>query len=40
VRLPALAPGRYVLELDCVAADVTWFAQVGGEPRRIAVEVW
>jgi 2-polyprenyl-3-methyl-5-hydroxy-6-metoxy-1,4-benzoquinol methylase len=39
LRLPALAPGRYVVELDCVAADVTWFAQVGAAPRRIVVEI-
>jgi len=29
VTLPALAAGRYRIEFDCVAAEVTWFAQVG-----------
>ena len=31
--------GRYLLELDCVASKVTWFAQVGSQPARLAVEV-
>jgi SAM-dependent methyltransferase len=39
----ALAPrreGRYILELDCVASRVTWFAQVGSPPARIELNVF
>lgn len=39
VTLPAIAPGRYRLELDCVAAHVTWFAPVGSRPASVVVEV-
>lgn len=39
ITLPALQPGRYILELDCVSERVAWFAQVGSEPRRITVVV-
>jgi 2-polyprenyl-3-methyl-5-hydroxy-6-metoxy-1,4-benzoquinol methylase len=39
VALPPQAPGRYLIELDCVAANVTWFAQVGSLPARIVVDV-
>ena len=31
VPLPPLQPGRYHLEIDCVAAGVTWFAQRGSK---------
>lgn len=34
-----LAAGRYVLEFDCVAEHVAWFAQTGSEPRRVTVDV-
>jgi len=37
--LPALAAGRYRLELDCVAARVTWFAQAGSRPATLSIEV-
>ena len=37
--LPPLAPGRYILEIDCVAARVTWFAQIGSAPARLPVNV-
>jgi SAM-dependent methyltransferase len=37
--LPPLDAGRYVIELDCVANKVAWFAQTGSTPARIAVEV-
>jgi hypothetical protein len=37
VVLPAIAPGRYRLELDCVAANVTWFAQAGS--KTVALEL-
>jgi SAM-dependent methyltransferase len=39
LSLPAPRPGRYVLELDCVASKVIWFAQVGSAPARLPVEV-
>jgi 2-polyprenyl-3-methyl-5-hydroxy-6-metoxy-1,4-benzoquinol methylase len=39
VTLPPIAPGRYRLELDCVAAHVTWFAQAGSRPAALTVEV-
>jgi SAM-dependent methyltransferase len=37
--VPALGAGRYRIELDCVASDVTWFAQAGSSPAMIVVEV-
>jgi hypothetical protein len=37
--LPPRAPGRYILEIDCVAARVTWFAQIGSAPARLPVNV-
>ncbi len=39
VTLPPIAAGRYRLELDCVASQVTWFAQVGSRPATVIVEV-
>ena len=39
VTLPAIAPGTYRLELDCVASHVTWFAQVGSRPATLIIEV-
>lgn len=39
VTMPPLPAGNYLLELDCVASKVTWFAQVGSQPARVAVEV-
>ena len=36
---PPLDAGRYILELDCVAEKVAWFAQTGSTPTRIAIEV-
>lgn len=39
VTLPPIAPGRYRIELDCVASHVTWFAQVGSRPATVIVEV-
>ena len=35
--LPSLPPGSARLELDCVAADVTWFAQAGS--RTVVLEL-
>jgi 2-polyprenyl-3-methyl-5-hydroxy-6-metoxy-1,4-benzoquinol methylase len=39
VTLPALPTGRYLVEFDCVAAGVTWFAQQGSRPVRLALDV-
>ena len=39
MTLPAQAAGRYVLEIDCVAAGVAWFAQLGSEPARLPLNV-
>jgi SAM-dependent methyltransferase len=39
VTLPALTAGTYRLELDCVAANVTWFAQTGSHPSTLTIEV-
>jgi hypothetical protein len=39
IELPPLEPGRYILELDCVANNVAWFAQVGSAPARITLQV-
>ncbi|HUR83184.1 MAG TPA: methyltransferase domain-containing protein [Thermoanaerobaculia bacterium] len=38
-ELPPLQPGRWVVELDCVAERVAWFAQVGSTPARLEREV-
>ena len=37
--LPPLAPGRYVVELDCVAEKVAWFAQVGSHATRLDLHI-
>jgi ubiquinone/menaquinone biosynthesis C-methylase UbiE len=39
VTLPPLPRGRYVIEIDCVADRVGWFAQLGSHPARVDVEV-
>lgn len=39
LTLPPQAAGRYIVEFDCVAADVIWFAQCGSHPARLRVEV-
>jgi hypothetical protein len=39
MTLPRLAPGRYIVEVDCVSSRVAWFAQLGAQPVRIPVEV-
>ncbi len=36
---PPLDAGRYILELDCVAEKVAWFAQTGSTPTRITIDV-
>jgi hypothetical protein len=38
MTLPALNPGRYRVELDCVAEHVTWFAQAGSRPRTLEID--
>jgi hypothetical protein len=37
LTLPSLKPGRYRLELDCVADHVTWFAQAGSKTVTLDV---
>jgi SAM-dependent methyltransferase len=39
ITLPPQVEGRYVVELDCVAAQVSWFAPLGSRPVRVAVSV-
>ncbi len=39
ISLPALPRGRYVLEIDCVADRVGWFAQLGSRPARLDADV-
>lgn len=39
MSLPPLDPGRYLFEIDCVAAGVAWFAQLGSQPARLALNV-
>ena len=38
-RVPAPAPGRYLLELDLVAANVIWFGINGSTTPRVELEV-
>jgi SAM-dependent methyltransferase len=39
LTVPPQPAGRYRIELDCVASDVTWFAQIGSTPATVLVEV-
>ncbi|MEA2328240.1 MAG: hypothetical protein QOE68_3199, partial [Thermoanaerobaculia bacterium] len=39
MALPPQPAGRYTLEIDCVAAGVAWFAQLGSRPAQLALEV-
>jgi hypothetical protein len=40
VTLPPFDAGRYRIEFDCVAAEVSWFAQVGAHgTTTVAVDV-
>jgi SAM-dependent methyltransferase len=39
MSLPPLTAGRYTIEIDCVAAGVAWFAQLGSRPAHLALEV-
>jgi SAM-dependent methyltransferase len=39
LTLPPRRAGRYVVELDCVAAHVSWFAPLGSRPVRLPIAV-
>jgi len=39
MSLPPQTAGRYMLEIDCVAAGVAWFAQLGSQPAQLPLEV-
>ncbi|HSY52380.1 MAG TPA: methyltransferase domain-containing protein [Thermoanaerobaculia bacterium] len=39
MTLPSQVAGRYLIEVDCVSSGVSWFAQLGSQPARLAVEV-
>jgi SAM-dependent methyltransferase len=39
MSLPPQGAGRYTLEIDCVAAGVAWFAQLGSRPAQLVLEV-
>ncbi|HEX7807872.1 MAG TPA: hypothetical protein VF608_04090, partial [Thermoanaerobaculia bacterium] len=38
-QLPPLAPGSYVLEFDCVAQNVAWFATSGSTTKRLPLDI-
>jgi SAM-dependent methyltransferase len=38
-ELPPLPAGRFILEFDCVADRVAWFAQTGSMPVRVGLTV-
>jgi SAM-dependent methyltransferase len=39
VAIAPQPPGRYKVELDCVAAGVAWFSQLGSQPLAVPIEV-
>jgi len=39
LTISGLRPGRYRVEIDCVAERVTWFAQAGSAPAVVSVEI-
>ena len=39
LTISGLPPGRYCVELDCVAEHVAWFAQAGSPPAVVSVEI-
>ena len=39
LTISGLRPGRYRVEVDCVAERVTWFAQAGSTPAVVSVEI-
>lgn len=40
ITIPPQPPGRYRVELDCVASRVTWFAQAGSAPATVTIEIY
>jgi SAM-dependent methyltransferase len=39
ITIPPQQRGRYIVELDCVASGVTWFAPIGSRPARVSIEI-
>jgi 2-polyprenyl-3-methyl-5-hydroxy-6-metoxy-1,4-benzoquinol methylase len=39
LTISGLRPGRYRVEIDCVAERVTWFAQAGSAPAVVSVDI-
>jgi hypothetical protein len=39
ITIPPQPPGTYIIELDCVASQVSWFAPLGSRPARVTVTV-
>ena len=39
MSIPAQSTGKYLFEIDCVAQGVAWFAQLGSQPARLALDV-
>lgn len=39
MSLPGQSAGEYLFEIDCVAQGVTWFAQLGSQTARLALNV-
>jgi hypothetical protein len=39
LSVPPQRAGDYLIEVDCVAARVTWFAQIGSHPATVPVVV-
>lgn len=39
LTLPPQSPGEYIVELDCVASQVSWFAPLGSRPVRVSFSV-
>ena len=39
ISVPPQPAGQYAIEVDAVAARVTWFAQIGSRPATVSVEV-
>jgi ubiquinone/menaquinone biosynthesis C-methylase UbiE len=39
MSLPGQSAGKYLIEIDCVAQGVAWFAQLGSQPARLALDV-
>jgi hypothetical protein len=39
LTLPPQSAGEYIVELDCVASQVSWFAPLGSRPVRMSFTV-